>query len=193
MIESILLVFIADFLISAISARSAFEREPIFFLFGSADPCFCWSFHKRRWDVKGVPISNSYDLSEYTVMIAGTFTSAGAYLVMISLVLSLNSLMKAPILTPFCQRIGPTGGAGWAFPAVTWSVNCFAIFFAGAILNSCVIIKVIHIWYSPHIRSTWTDYYDYFHVKTLLICLLCFLYSPVTSWINHKSLPIRTK
>jgi ribosomal protein S11 len=39
-------------------------------------------------------------------MIAGTFTSAGAYLVMISLVLSLNSLMKAPILTPFCQRIG---------------------------------------------------------------------------------------
>lgn len=100
-IESILLVFITGFLISAISKRSALLNVAIFFLFGSALPIFCCAFQSNKCDVKGGRISRSYVLSQYTVITAGTLTSYPPNLAAISLVLSLNSLMNAPIFTPF--------------------------------------------------------------------------------------------
>src|SRR5215510_7044199 len=47
-----------------------------------------------------------------------------------SLVLALNSLQKAMMLTPCWPSAGPTGGAGFAAPAGICSLICPVIFFA---------------------------------------------------------------
>src|SRR6516162_1279724 len=50
-----------------------------------------------------------------------------------SLVLSLNCVTNAPMLTPCCPSAGPTGGAGVAWPPGTcsriWATTCFAMLF----------------------------------------------------------------
>src|ERR1700719_5383228 len=61
-------------------------------------------------------------------------------------VTALNSLQKAMILTPFCPRAGPTGGAGLAWPAGICSLmvatTSFAIVFS-------VVIRLIKLSSSP--------------------------------------------
>ncbi len=47
-----------------------------------------------------------------------------------SLVVALNSLQKAMMLTPCWPKAGPTGGAGLACPAGICNLICPVIFFA---------------------------------------------------------------
>ena len=74
----------------------------------------------------GVLVTKEKERSEYTVM------TTGMIMPMSFLVRSLNSLVKAAMLTPCWPRAGPTGGAGVAFPAgicsLTYPTTFCAIF-----------------------------------------------------------------
>gem|GEM_PF-4397673 len=63
MIDSMSSEFISDFLRVAISSKSFFESFQILILFGSADHDLRLSFHKIKFDVTGLPILRSKDLS----------------------------------------------------------------------------------------------------------------------------------
>ncbi len=127
--DSLLLVFITGSLISIISSKSALESVATLFLFGSHDHTLIFAFHLIRSELKGGWITISYDLSTNTVISTGTFTLNPAYACIVSIVLSLNSFTKEPILIPCCHKIGPTGGAGVAFQAIIWRVNLTWTFF----------------------------------------------------------------
>src|SRR3990172_2811207 len=59
-----------------------------------------------------------------------TMISTGTMLPDWEEVRSLYSLQKAMMLAPCCPRAGPTGGAGVALPASSWSLMTARIFFA---------------------------------------------------------------
>src|SRR5580700_7067930 len=60
-----------------------------------------------------------------------------------SLVLALNSLQKAMMLTPCWPKAGPTGGAGLAWPAGICNLICPTIFFAIKIRFAC--LRFLHL------------------------------------------------
>jgi hypothetical protein len=84
-------------------------------LVGRAEPLAMLAAFLRRTDAGGDFRMNVKLLSEKTVM------TTGRIIPFWSLVLALNSLQNAMMLTPWAPSAGPTGGAGFAAPAGSWS------------------------------------------------------------------------
>ena len=99
--------------------------EPTFVLLGIPEPFCSFAASLREMATGGCFTTKSKDLSEYTVMTTGrTFPACAC-------VAALNFLQKSMMFSPLEPRAGPTGGAGFAAPALIWSlmnpVTSFAI------------------------------------------------------------------
>src|ERR1700677_3329500 len=96
-------------------------------LFGSFEPAAILAAFFSSIDAGGDLVIKVKLLSLKTVMTTGRMSPTCFW------VTALNSLQKAIILTPFCPRAGPTGGAGLAWPAGICSLmvatTSFAIVF----------------------------------------------------------------
>ena len=67
---------------------------------------------------EGNVFGKSNVVSQSAVVYGGLrFISEDQNLVAMSFVFSLNALVNSMMLTPRCPKAGPTGGAGFAFPA----------------------------------------------------------------------------
>jgi len=72
----------------------------------------------------GVFVMKEKERSAYTLI------STGMIIPGCDLVCSLNALQNSMIFTPYWPSAGPTGGAGFALPAGTWSLMNPVTFFA---------------------------------------------------------------
>src|ERR1700722_17877757 len=93
-------------------------------LFGSFEPAAIFAAFFSSIDAGGDLVMKVKLLSLKTVMTTGRISPTCFW------VTALNSLQKAIILTPFCPRAGPTGGAGLAWPAGICSLIVATISFA---------------------------------------------------------------
>src|SRR5580704_10121297 len=105
---------------------------PTFTLFGSFEPAPGFfdvespATFLSKTLVGGVFRSMLKLRSEYTVRTTGMIMS-------LPCVLALNSLQKAMMLMPWGPSAGPTGGAGLALPAASWSLTIPETFLAMAL------------------------------------------------------------
>src|SRR5579862_8797290 len=97
---------------------------PTFSLFGVFEPEVMPAAFLSSTDAGGDLVMKVNDLSWYTVMTTGITSPASA------LVTALNSLQNAMMLTPCWPSAGPTGGAGFAWPAGICSFTIACSFFA---------------------------------------------------------------
>src|SRR3990172_5395350 len=88
---------------------------PTFSLFGMPEPLITPAAFLINSDAGGVFVMKLNDLSAYTVRTTGMMVSPNAC------VWALKALQNSMIFTPWGPRAGPTGGAGFAFPAGIWS------------------------------------------------------------------------
>src|ERR1700730_1001050 len=100
---------------------------PTLVLLGSFEPAAMLAAFFNSIAAGGLLVMKVNDLSLKTVITTGRISPACFW------VTALNSLQNAMILTPFCPRAGPTGGAGLAWPAGICSLmvatTSFAIVF----------------------------------------------------------------
>src|ERR1700677_5373013 len=102
-------------------------------LFGSFEPAAILAAFFSSIDAGGDLVIKVKLLSLKTVMTTGRMSPTCFW------VTALNSLQKAIILTPFCPRAGPTGGAGLAWPAGIGSLMVATTSFA---IVSNVVLQV---------------------------------------------------
>src|SRR5574343_310458 len=102
------------FLILIISRICFLVTLPTLSWLGLAEPEAMPAAFLRRTEAGGDLRMNVKDLSENTVI------TTGMIMPFWSLVLALNSLQNAMMLTPWAPSAGPTGGAGLAAPAGSW-------------------------------------------------------------------------
>ena len=153
--ESLFLVFITGSFTSMMSSRSAFEIVATLFELGSPDHFWILALYLIRSELIGGLSSILYDLSMKTVMSTGILIVAPPYCCIVSCDLSLNSFTNAQILIPCCPRIGPIGGAGVAFHAGIWSVNCSWILPAMRICSKGInVVLASNVRTSPNYSST---------------------------------------
>src|SRR5512138_3608200 len=81
----------------------------------------------RRIAAGGVLSWKVKERSAYTVMMTGMMSASFAC----ACVAALNCLQNSMMLTPCWPSAGPTGGAGFAFPAGSCSLICPVTFFIG--------------------------------------------------------------
>ncbi len=111
-------------LTSAIFFTSSREIVPTFSRFCARLPFSRPAAFLSRSDAGGVFSTNENERSSYTVISAGMMLPAWFA------VFSLYSLQKPMMLMPCWPSAGPTGGAGFAFPAEICNVMTARIFFA---------------------------------------------------------------
>src|SRR6476646_9047067 len=109
-------------------------------LFGSFEPAAMLAAFFSSIEAGGDLVINVKLLSLKTVITTGRISPTCFW------VTALNSLQKAMILTPFCPRAGPTGGAGLAWPAGICSLIVATISFA---IMSYLVIQVEPVILSP--------------------------------------------
>src|SRR5262249_15282545 len=122
--DSMVKQFRSGILISAIVRTWSQVTEPTLLRFDSLDPLFTLANSSSCTAAGGVLMTNSKDLSVYTVMITGNTLPAWSW------VRALNCLQNSMMFTPLAPSAGPIGGAGLAAPPFTWSFMNVLISFA---------------------------------------------------------------
>src|SRR4051794_24578228 len=102
--------------VRAISSTCCFVTLPTLFLFGMPEPFCRPAALSRRIDAGGVLVMKVKERSEKTVITTGMISPC------CPCVRALNALQNSMMLTPCWPNAGPTGGAGLAAPAGTWSL-----------------------------------------------------------------------
>src|SRR6267142_2722419 len=124
--ESRLVVLRSTSLIFAISVTCFFVTLPTLLRFGSGEPLAMPAARSRRTDAGGVFKMKVKLRSVYTVTRTGKIIPSGSFDV-----LALNCLQKSIMFKPCGPSAVPTGGAGVALPAGSWSLIVVCTFFGG--------------------------------------------------------------
>src|SRR5262252_7531826 len=117
-------------LVRAISSICFRVIRPTRSRLGLADPLSTPAAFLSKSAAGGVLVMNVKDRSAYTVITTGIVISP------MLAVRALKVLQNSIMLTPCCPSAGPIGGAGFAFPAGTWSLIWAVIFVA---ILKCVL------------------------------------------------------
>src|SRR5690606_14329693 len=129
MADSMLAAFRSGIFSSAISRTCWRVTLPTLSRFGAADPFSRPAAFFNSTGAGGVLVTNVNERSLYTVISTGMIIPAWLC------VRALNCLQNSMMFTPCWPSAGPTGGAGFAAPAGTWSLMKPTTFFAMRLIS----------------------------------------------------------